>query len=56
MFAVRYIDKLAEEGPCNIDIVSSDSLTQDKFIDVYAYKKPLIISYEKQWNEVSRSH
>ena len=49
----RYIDELATEGPCNIDIRDSDKLSQKEFEKVYAYSKPLIINNPKHWNEVS---
>lgn len=48
----RYIDELATEGPCNIDIRDAKSLTQQEFIKVYAYSKPVIITNPDDWNIV----
>ncbi|XP_067931520.1 jmjC domain-containing protein 8-like [Watersipora subatra] len=50
-----YIDQLAEQGPCNIEVRDSASLSQREFIDVYAYTKPVIISYNDDWNKVFQS-
>ncbi|XP_041363308.1 jmjC domain-containing protein 8-like [Gigantopelta aegis] len=34
---------LAQPGPCSIDIREASSLTQQEFVDKYAYKMPVVI-------------
>ena len=45
-------DTIAQEGPCNIPIRDSASLSQVEFIQSYAYKQPLIIQMPASWNQV----
>jgi len=54
MHTYRYIDELAEEGPCNIKTYKYTDLSQDEFLAVYAYQNPVIITYDEKWNQVRK--
>ncbi|KAK6171403.1 hypothetical protein SNE40_019599 [Patella caerulea] len=36
-------DMIAQPGPCNIDVRDADTLSQEEFLNRYAYTKPVVI-------------